>query len=166
MSPAPLGRKTNVDDLQALKAATRRLVDACGGQESAASITRVSHQTISRYRLADRAEDFIPADVLLDLEADAGDPIVTRQLAARQGWTIVRAHAQATGATLVQSIGQITQETSDVVIAVTGGLADGDFDARDIDLTIPEIDQAIERLAGLKQALLIMRSGAEPERKL
>ncbi len=164
MSPAPLGRKTNLDDLQAVKAATRRLVDICGGQESAASITRVSHQTISRYRLADRADDFIPADVLLDLEKDAGDPLVTRVLAARQGWTIVPAHAQPSGATLMQSIGQITQETSDVVNAVANGLADGEFDARDIDLTIPEIDQAIERLAGLKQALLIMRSGAEKER--
>ncbi len=159
MSPAPLGRKTNVDDLQALKATTRRLVDACGGQESAASITRVAHQSLSRYRLPERAEDFIPIDVLLDLELDAGEPFVTRALAARQGWTITRIEGAVTAGGLHEAVGQISKEAADVIIVVSRGLADGDFSPADVDAAIPEIDEALERLAGLRQALLTLKGG-------
>lgn len=162
MSPAPLGRKTNVDDLQALKAATRRLVDRCGGQESAAMVTRVSHQSLSRYRLADRADDFIPVDVLLDLELDAGEPFVTRVLAQRLGWTMTKVAAAPTTATLHEALGHISKEAADVVAVVAGGLADGDFSRADIDQAIPEIDEAIARLAGLKHALQTMRDATFP----
>lgn len=61
--------------LMTLKAATRSMVRVAGGQEAAASVTRVGAKTLSDYgNTAERHEStFMPVDVLVDLLLDARD---------------------------------------------------------------------------------------------
>ena len=65
-----LDRPTTEKDRRGLKLATQRTVQLSGGQDSAASITRVGRNTLSDYSNTGnpRHEDtFIPVDVLADL---------------------------------------------------------------------------------------------------
>lgn len=71
-----------------LKAATRRLNKQVGGQEAAASLTRVDVGRLCRYGLA-HDPSFMPVDVVADLESDAGDLIVTKILAGLNGHLVV-----------------------------------------------------------------------------
>lgn len=82
----------------ALKAATRKLVEHCGGQTYAAEQTRVPQSNLSDYGSNQKPERFMPADVILDLERAAGDPILTRELAEQQGFVLVALAVIANGA--------------------------------------------------------------------
>ena len=70
-----------------IKALARRLIDVTGGLESAAMICRASKSSLGLYGRPDH-EQHIPADVIADLEADAGEPLVTRELARLAGFTL------------------------------------------------------------------------------
>jgi hypothetical protein len=68
-----LPRRTTEKIRHALKIATKRTVQACGSQDSAASITRVGPKTLSDYGNTGEprhAELFMPVDVLADLIID------------------------------------------------------------------------------------------------
>jgi len=66
----------------AIKAATKRLIEACGGVEGAAVSTRVEKSSLSLYQRVDRPDCFMPADVVADLEHFAGEPVVSSVLAS------------------------------------------------------------------------------------
>ena len=83
-----LGRVFSESEYMALKAAFRRLTKAVGGQESAASVTRVDYQRIGRYARPTEPS-FAPIDVVADLEADLGNPMITRVLADMQGYILI-----------------------------------------------------------------------------
>ncbi|SDE45985.1 hypothetical protein [Rhodospira trueperi] len=65
---------------KALKAAFRRLVGQNGGYCAAADLTRVGKSQLQEYASPHHMDVFPPADVIIDLERDAADPIVTRQM--------------------------------------------------------------------------------------
>ena len=79
-------------DKAALKAATRRLLDAAGGLVSASMACRASKTSLGRFGSIND-EQFIPADVIADLEADIGEPVVTRELARLAGHKLVPAQS-------------------------------------------------------------------------
>lgn len=82
------------DDL-ALRASAGALVQAAGGQEAAAAFARFvkRHQSIGEYGLPDGGR-WMRIDVVRDLERVTrnvpGWPIVTRHLAAEQGFALVQ----------------------------------------------------------------------------
>ena len=82
-------------DYKSLRAATRRLVHEAGGPASAEHVTRVNDSQLSEYQVADpnpnRRPQFMPIDVVLDLERDTGVPHVTRELARLSGFDLVPA---------------------------------------------------------------------------
>ncbi len=88
-------RALNDDDGRKLKAATRRAVKAAGGGDALAVTTRVSEGQLSKYGLAseEHAETFIPLDVALEADREAGSPIIASALAAAQGFRLVPADA-------------------------------------------------------------------------
>ena len=70
-----LPRPTTDHQRAAIKGLVRRQVKACGGQESAATITRVGPKTLSDYGNAhtEKYRDIqMPVDVLMDLTLDGG----------------------------------------------------------------------------------------------
>ncbi len=111
-------------DYLVLKAATRGLTKLAGGQETAAGVTRVGQQALSRYGAAQEQEAFAPIDVIADLEAETGDPVVTRALAHLAGFDLV-ARDRGDGQPLPRRLGCIAKEAGDVVASLANALADG-----------------------------------------
>jgi len=74
-------RSLDAQTYSAIKAAFRRLVKSCGGLEAAATLTRVGKSQLHEYGSLQHEVSFPPADVIADLERDAGDAIVSALLA-------------------------------------------------------------------------------------
>ncbi|WP_421782660.1 hypothetical protein [Kiloniella litopenaei] len=77
-------RQLPMTDYQKIVARTRRLVEAVGGGKEAASLTRVNETSISNY-LNINHEQFMPADVVADLERVAGEPLLSGLIAELSG---------------------------------------------------------------------------------
>jgi hypothetical protein len=147
-------------DKQALKVAAKTLVRAAGGQEAAAEAsTRVKRQqAFSDYGLPN-TPDFMPIDVVADLEAvahgTAGYPQVTRLLAARAGFALVALPSLDVAAVgdLHAAIGRYAKEQGEATGRACMALADGKFCAADAHAVIPELDDAIEAAVTLRALL-------------
>lgn len=79
-------RQMPESDYQRLKALFRRLVKMAGGLQEAAQVTRVEKSQLSDYCNPEKAA-FAPADVILDLEAEVGQPVVSREIVRLVGVT-------------------------------------------------------------------------------
>lgn len=147
------GRQLPDRDYQALKAATRQLVNAAGGAVAAAGVTRGDHQNISRYGSAnlDNADRFMPIDVIADLESECEQPVLTKELARLSGYLLVQVPKVVRSGT---ALGLVTagalKETSEVFVALAEGLGDGKICAADALNIGREIDEALAKLAALK----------------
>ena len=147
-------------DKQALKAATRRLVAAVGGQEAAVSFTRfVRHQALSDFGnpAGEHAARFIPADAIADLEAlthgTPGHPVVTRTLARLQGFDLVPLPKPRSGPTdFAEHLQAIIRETADVTVSLSCRLRDTP-NAADVAELRREITEAQQALVELDAAL-------------
>jgi len=152
------------NDYLSLKAATRRLLAEAGGNVAASAVTRVDHQGLSRYGnvSVDHADRFMPADVIADIEAECGQPIVTRRLADLSGYLLVPVPRVAKSGTLLGAITAATmKETSDVFVALGDSLGDGKLCAADADRIEREIDEAMAKLAALKLQVRAEVQGAD-----
>jgi hypothetical protein len=157
------GRQLPDRDYQAIKAATRQLINAAGGAVAAATATRGDHQSISRYGSAhpDNADRFMPIDVLADLESECEQPVLTKELARLSGHLLVPVPQVARSGT---ALGMITaaalKETSEVFVALAEGMGDGKLSAADAAHIGREIDEAFAKLAALKLQVKI-EAGAD-----
>lgn len=137
-----------------IKAATRRLVAECGGQESAALVPGIRitrHQSFSEYGQPAFVDRVIAADVVAVLEADCGTPFVTRELAAATGHVLVKLPATSLS---IAAIGKVTgkamKETSEVFGTLGASLEDDVLDPSEREKVAREIDEAIVQLLALK----------------
>lgn len=155
--PAGEGRAHPAAAYLALKAAVRRLTKGCGGQEAAAQVTRVDFQRIGRYGRPHEAQH-APVDVIADLEADSGEPMVTRVLADLQGYVLVPKPGARAVPVGIEHLGQVGREAGDVIAGLSDALADGEVTAgecRDLNLrrqvrelmeALATVDLSLERL--------------------
>ncbi|WP_173087330.1 phage regulatory CII family protein [Devosia sp. 1635] len=146
-------RQLPASDYAKLKAATRQLISTSGGPVDAARVTRVDHQGLSRYGSTneDHAERFMPADVIADIEAECGQPIVTRKLADLAGYLLVPVPQVARTGTVLGAVTAATlKETSDVFVALGESLGDGTVSQADAERIGREVDEAMAKLAALK----------------
>lgn len=79
---------------RALKTAFRVLVAKCGGLEAAAAATRVSKTCLASGYDAQALDRFPAVDVIADLEAAAGEPLVTKMLGSMHGFALVHVAPQ------------------------------------------------------------------------
>ncbi|TPW28588.1 hypothetical protein FJU08_17445 [Martelella alba] len=110
-----------------LKAATRRAIKAAGGSDSFAHVTRVSVAQLSKYGLAseDHTETFVPIDIALEADLEAGAPIIASELARLQGFRLVRAADEDAGHKLAfRDISSIGLTFSNFQKAMHDALAD------------------------------------------
>lgn len=143
-------------DYLAVRAATRQLVKLCGGGNRAAAITRVGQQELSRYgNPHDDKTVFMPADVVADLEAECGEPVLTKTLAELSGHVLVPVpHATNNlEATLVRRVSDMLAEVSDVSGGVSRALDDGEISVSEARLLHREILEAMGALAALDKEL-------------
>ena len=121
-----LSRRSDADRAQ-LKAATRRLVMMAGGPESAQHVTRVKSAALSRFgSLSD--EQFMPIDVVADLEADVGSGVVTQTLAEQVGCNLVHCQSGAAGhgaPLAVENIADLISREAVVAQEIVSAMADG-----------------------------------------
>lgn len=147
------GRQLPDRDYQALKAATRQLINAAGGTVAAAAVTRGDHQGISRYGSAhpDNADRFMPIDVIADLESECEQPVLTKELARLSGHLLVQVpNVVRSGTALGVITAKALKETSEVFVALADGMGDGRLCATDAANIGREIDEALAKLAALK----------------
>lgn len=84
-------RSATPDELKALKAASRQAVRAAGGGASFQHATRIREARISTCCSSadDLMDDFLPLDVALEADREAGKPIILELMARLQGFSLV-----------------------------------------------------------------------------
>lgn len=140
--------------VEALKAATRRLVKACGGQEACALIPGIGRE---RHQYFSEAGSIAHPKVLLRwnevalMEADCGQPILTDFMARLTDHRLVPLPAIVRSRNPLGKItGEAMKETSEVFARLGKFLDDGVLSAAEGKSLDREIDQAIVKLMALR----------------
>lgn len=83
-------RKTTGELRSALKAAVRRVLTLSGGGDSVQYATRVKAPALSRYGSThdEHADNHCPIDVAMDLDLEAGQPVILAAMAKAQGYEL------------------------------------------------------------------------------
>lgn len=117
-----------------LKDATRLLVERAGGPSEAAQHTRVAASLLSRYgsTAAEHETTFAPADVVAELQLEAGEPIVTRVLADVQGFDLVPRVKAEGSADYHGHDTDLTRASCTLMMAFRDARADGKIDAAEL----------------------------------
>lgn len=141
--------------LQSLKAASKALIRAAGGQEAAAAETGRSQARLSAYG-GPNTPDFMPIDIVLALESvthgTPGHPLLSRLLAREAGFVLVKLPTSAgNDQDWHQAMAAVSKETSEIIERVCHALRDQKVTAAEIrDLRLrEEIADAQEKLAAL-----------------
>lgn len=157
-----MGRAFPRTDYQAIKSGFRRLVKMCGGQESAAGVTRVDFQRIGRYSRPHEPM-FPPADVIADLEKDAEVPEVTRVLADLQGYLLIAKPPASGDPQWVGHLAALAKESGEALSLLGQALSNGGTitaeEIAELDLR-REVSEAMEVLARIDIALRAVQSGS------
>lgn len=138
--------------LKALKTACQIVVNILGGGREASKLTVVDPSTISLYHAAHEDERFMRIDVALDLDLAAGEPHITRTLAAAQGFVLVResdfGRPDPAGPLNITDLAALQREAAEAKLSVIGMLGrDGG------DLTDACRRSVLKELADLRQAV-------------
>lgn len=149
------------DNIAFLKTATRRLIRAAGGVESAAMVTRVGKSALSDYQNPELPDHFMPIDVAVELEGDTGAFHVTQALCRLGGGTLHResgrggretedftAHLPGIG----DSIGQVYREAA-------LAMADGAMTEAERRSLIARLEDSIAALVHARNALETAQTG-------
>jgi hypothetical protein len=137
------------DDHLMLKAAYRTLLKAAGGPVYAAEhITRTDAARLSRYGNPNE-QMFAPMDVIRDLEAHVGEPIVSRVLADLAGFVLVPKKAATRSVDFDQHLATVAREMSDVVGEIVAAKADGTVTPNEIKSIRTQVRESQEALADL-----------------
>lgn len=139
-----------------LKAATRRLVKACGGQESCVLIEGIGnerHQHFSEVGLPTFATKFLRLDQVALLEADCGQPEISRELARATGHKLVKLPRAMAAEAPVPALLSIAKESTEVVSTGWDALADGQITPKERGKMRKEIADAVEALLELDARL-------------
>jgi hypothetical protein len=140
--------------LHRLKGATRQLFGEYGSLEAVAKEIGISHSQAGRYQDV-RAPDVISIDKVALLEsADGVRPHVTRTLAALNGHVLVAMPKVPADGKWSAHLAATAKEAGDVLSRLGEALAnDGTVSAAEAAKLLPEVEQAISVLSGVKAAL-------------
>ncbi|OYZ15620.1 MAG: hypothetical protein B7Y35_06010 [Sphingomonadales bacterium 28-64-96] len=138
---------------QALKRATRLLVDAAGGCENAAALCRVGKSQLAAAGCINEPDRWLPVDALRDLmgvtRGHAGAAQLLAHLAAEAGFVLVPVSGAAGGGIdALAAIADLSRETAQLV-GVLAEHAAGGADPRRV---IAEADDVMAKVAGIRAA--------------
>ncbi len=141
MKPDRTARVPPVDQL--LKNGSDTLVRAFGGQDAAAAHLGTRQQRISDC-VRPNTPDFLRINEVAALEdathGSLGHPAVTRALARRQGFMLVRQPVAPTGdGDLLKLLGDLAGENGDIAKAVLSAIADKKITAAEAEAIIEQI---------------------------
>ncbi|MEK9722111.1 MAG: phage regulatory CII family protein [Rhodospirillaceae bacterium] len=149
-------RPSSETERNALKSAFRLLLKRAGGQESAAFVTRGAHQSLNRYGNPSIPEIHAPIDVVVDLERDVGEPIVTRRLADLAGFVLFAKPPANADPDWVARLGRLAKEVGEAMARIGEAVASGGTvtaeESRRLELR-REIAEGLSALAAIDHVL-------------
>ncbi|MBB5684321.1 phage regulatory CII family protein [Sphingobium boeckii] len=151
-------------DEQAEALAAKKLIRAAGGLEDAAAHTGKSTSALSRYCLPN-CPDSMPVRVAIELESvthgSAGHPVMTRLMAQRQGFALVKLPDPMACSTIWSGfVAKLAKEGGDVMAAVCRALEDdNDVSPAEATATLNDVQELIDIAVQLRAAL-VERAGA------
>lgn len=148
----------------ALKRATAEMVRGVGGVEAGAAFCRVGKSQLSDYQSVNRAECFVPLDVVAALEPLARDragwPHVTSALCQRMGGSFVAMPEVPPGRRdLCTLIGEQAVESAELTTALMRALGDGRCDPHECDEPLREARELLAKAATIIVALEAIKAG-------
>ncbi len=108
-----MSRQFAPEVFNALKTATKLVINALGGLEAAATCCRVGKSQLSDYCNIN-GDKFILADVTMELERVAGTPFLTAALALTAGYTLVPIEPLRERNTLAMLLSAIGKDTGEL----------------------------------------------------
>jgi hypothetical protein len=143
-----------------LKAATDRLIAACGGVEAAANLSRVGKSTMQRYGDAECPESYMPVDVVRALELHSGEALVTAYLAAELGCEVHAVAYDRDHGAIAADIARLSQDFGRLFADSAKALAMGEagITAAQAGIVTADIDDAISVLFQYRAALARLRA--------
>ncbi len=148
--------------LCALKSAFRSALRLAGGGDAFSRSTRVSAAQLSRYGSPDH-DWHAPIDVVLDLELDLGQPVVTAALAAAQGYRLVREGEAPAVSSAAGAAAALVGGSAEAFSAVHSALADGRISPRERADIAARMDLLRAQLRALDDALGADMASDDPE---
>lgn len=143
MSP----RRDIPDHHRALKAMFRVLIGKCGGLDASAAVVRVGRSQLANYTDM-HSDQFAPADVVADLEAVAGEPWVTSELARRGGFILLPAVPEGDGV-LAKDMAALCREFSEACGAYADAMSnDGQVDMAEAERIARELGDVVRIASG------------------
>lgn len=144
-------RTSTVHERLTIKAAVRRALTFAGGGDCFTHVTRVDAPRLSRYA-SQNDPQHMPVDVVLELDREAGGPVVTGQLAALQGYRLV--HSKVDCRPVDGELApRLAREAGEVTAAVIEAIADGMITPREKARLLKEIEEAQSALHDLTARL-------------
>lgn len=145
----------SVIELNALKAAQKRLVARNGGQEACTLVPGMRlkrHQSFNDFGNPDHPDRHMTVDVVATLERFAGIE-VTRTLAELNNCLLVPLPMGASSGALAEGTGRTAKEIGDVMVKIGEALRDGHVDRGEATAILIEIREAMVSLATLAEAV-------------
>ncbi len=134
--------------------ATAALIAACGGIDGAAASCRVGRSQLADYANPHEEKSFMPLDVVQQLEAACGQPIVTEYLAGRHDVVLVKLPTGPTSLrTWMQAEAGVLKEHAERAGKMADALADGRLDLNEAVEVLRETDESLRELAMLREML-------------
>ncbi|MBG1232993.1 phage regulatory CII family protein [Aestuariivirga litoralis] len=125
ITPRQFGAETYFE----IKGACRELVRAAGGAVHCASMTRTNQNRLSEAISPQFIERFMKVDQVADLEAECGDPIVTRHLAAMAGYDLTPRATATTQKAVLTEFAEMVSAVGAVEQNFALSFAEGKLDA-------------------------------------
>jgi len=136
-----------------LEQAVAELIAYFGNTSNAAANCRVSKKALGAYANPSDRERNMPIDVVCDLEMAAGEPIVTRRLAARQGYLLHKIDTHPGHDRWHDHQRQIVRQASGLFLSLTELLDGGEISIFQAAALIEEIDETLAALVSLRSSL-------------
>jgi len=145
----------NAVELNALKAAQKRLVARNGGQEACTLVPGIRirrHQSFNDFGNPDLADRHMTVDTVATLERFAGIE-VTRTLAELNNCLLVPLPQAGFAGALAEGTGRTAKEIGDVMVRIGEAMRDGHVDGAEGRAILTEIHEAMISLAALAEAV-------------
>jgi hypothetical protein len=139
-------------DYLAIKGAFRQAVKLAGGPKLFAQTTRGTPSHICDWGSPDHMDRWPPADILADVDAEAGDPIMARTLADLAGFDLVARETKAMG-TDCEQFGGIARKTGETLAILAEALKNGKFDGFEIPIIRKHLHELMDILHAVDAAL-------------
>lgn len=151
-SPA-LARELPARDYLLIKRASRALLEASGNARMAAAHTRLQQPRLDACASEEQPRDYLPADVVADLEAACGRPVVTAALAELSGCALVPLPAFREAESDMEALVTAARESTEAVAAAWAALSDGVVTPAERRTLRREVREAVAALMALDARL-------------